>query len=119
MKGEIMKSTTLIVACVLLLISSYSTAAMDAICFNDCLNSGYQAALCREKCSYVDNNSSGFVPSGALGGYFRGLEEARKNEAHELQMERQRLEIERQRLEIERLRRQAPSEQRGFEGLVD
>jgi hypothetical protein len=71
--------------CVLLLSSSYSSAAMDATCFNDCLNGGYQNALCREKCSYVDNSSPGFVPSGALGGYFRGLEEARKNEAHELQ----------------------------------
>jgi hypothetical protein len=114
-----MKPKNFIFFCVLLLSSSYSSAAMDATCFNDCLNGGYQNALCREKCSYVDNSSPGFVPSGALGGYFRGLEEARKNEAHELQMERQRLEIERQKLEIERLRRQTPSEQRGFEGLVD
>lgn len=114
-----MKIRHLIISFGLLLSAFCSNAAMDAVCFNDCLNRGYQNALCREKCSYADNSSSGFVPSGALGGYFRGLEEAQKNEAHELQMARQRLELERQRLEIERLRRQTPSEQRGFEGLVD
>jgi hypothetical protein len=80
-----------LVTVALLFVSLSATAEVDFACQADCTGR-YSTEYCDQACSYK-SQSPGYKPSGALGAYIQGQQDADRDAKNHLQIQQQKLQL--------------------------